>query len=231
MKWRLWWRSYLSGHSSLLLSSLSLDRSMSLLSLRNLSRLLLSNSSSLSPIGLEEREETVGQCSNLLPSCLIPCSEHCILHYSRNNITKGWHVNQLEHSISLKLQAWTKSSPESDMVTLNKSVTNTATGDFVQIRLMKNSPTVLFTAKLSTMFDHRWLHQMNPLYNGTGTKTKKHSITGPLLYLPQGPIRSVRYHCVHRERYNSQSKLNIKPINQSQVHFKVAHGHETLHAY
>lgn len=42
---------HLSGQSSRLLSSLSLDRSMSLLSLLNLSRLLLSNSSSLSPIG------------------------------------------------------------------------------------------------------------------------------------------------------------------------------------
>lgn len=42
---------HLSGQSSRRLSSRSRDRSMSLRSLRNLSRRLLSNSSSLSPIG------------------------------------------------------------------------------------------------------------------------------------------------------------------------------------
>lgn len=49
--------SYLSGQSSLLLSSRSRDLSMSLRSRLNLSRLLRSKSSSLSPIGLKEQTD------------------------------------------------------------------------------------------------------------------------------------------------------------------------------
>lgn len=49
--------SHLSGQSSLLLSSRSRDLSMSLRSRLNLSRLLRSKSSSLSPIGLKEQTD------------------------------------------------------------------------------------------------------------------------------------------------------------------------------